>query len=426
MVELISDLNLSMNSATTLTQAFKVMFPDSEIAQRFQCGRTKATAIVKDLAAKHQTLLLERMKKYPFSLATDGSNDSNSKLYPIVVRTVDPDTLLVNAEVVSLPVLEESATGENIFNLLDKLLTDSGISWENCVSFGCDNASVMTGVHKGVFAFIKKKNPNCVLAGCTLHLVHLAAEKAAHLLPYQPADLLLDIFHYMKKSSVRQRNLNKWQEYFSQEQRKVLKHVSTRWLSISTCIDRLVEDWRPLRAFFEEEKQKTKEGSAANVKAKAIYDVLKSETAKLCALFMNYTVKLFNPFLTANQSDAPKIQQLHSSMCKLMSEILSKFVKPSACCFKGAFDVEFELTYNIKDLNEVCLGSDADKFIKEKKYTKKKKEEFQNHAIEYYKSVCKYLKDNLPHDNKFVNKISCSTPENLNQPQSIQPQIYNE
>ena len=94
------------------------------------------------------------MKSGPFSLATDGSNHSNTKLFPIVFRTVNPVTLSVVAEVVSLPILEDSATGKNIFDLLDSLLRENDISSLNCVSFGCENAAVMTGVYKGVMSFI--------------------------------------------------------------------------------------------------------------------------------------------------------------------------------------------------------------------------------------------------------------------------------
>ena len=419
MVELLTELNLSMNAATTLTASFKKMFPDSVIAQRFQCSRTKTTAIVKDLALKHKELLHQRMKSGPFSLATDGSNDSNAKLYPIVVRTLNPETLAVEAEVVSLPVLEESATGENIFNLLDQLLVECDIKWENCVSFGCDNASVMTGIHRGVMSYIRKKNPNCVLSGCTLHLVHIAAEKAAHQLPYQPGDLLTDIYYYMKKSSVRQRNLHKWQEYYNKEQRNVLKHVSTRWLSISRCIDRLVDDWRPLRSFFEEECKNTKAGTAANAKAKAIYATLSSETAKACALFLKYAVKVFDPFLTSNQSDAPKIHLLQESMSRLMMDVLSKFVKPTACCFKSAFEIEYDLPYNIKDLNEVSIGSETEKYMKNKGFSKQKKSDFMKSVIAYYKSVCSYMKGNLPHDSNFLRNISAAKPEKLIQSGSM-------
>ena len=75
--------------------------------------------------------------------------------------------------------MKAPATGENIFRLLDDEFEKNGVSWLNCISLGCDNANVMTGAKKGVFAFCKAKHPNIFLAGCTLHLVHIAAEKGA-------------------------------------------------------------------------------------------------------------------------------------------------------------------------------------------------------------------------------------------------------
>ena len=374
LVELIAQLNLSINSADAFTEAFKTMFPDSKIAQAFSCARTKTTAIIKDIAKVHKDSLLERMKTSPFSLSTDGSNDSNSKLYPIVVRTVNPQTLSVEAEVVSLPVLDESATGKNIFGLLDALLTEADIDWKNCVAFGCDNASVMTGIHKGVFAFIKEKNPTCVLSGCTLHLVHLAAEKASHLLPFQPADLLIDIFYSMKKSSVHQRNLGIWQEYHGNQQRSMLKHVSTRWLSIGRCVSRLIEDWRPLRSFFEDEVSKhTKSGSSAHTKACSILNSLNSETAKLCCLFTKYVVSTFEPFLTHHQAETPLIHVLHENIQKLMREVLTKFVKPSAFKSRLPFEVEYKQEYNIKDNADISIGLTSEQYINDKKYSVSKK-----------------------------------------------------
>ena len=54
----------------------------------------------------------------------------------------------------SLPELKIPAAGENIFSLLDSELHKYTISWDQCVEFSADNASVMTGVHKGVISYI--------------------------------------------------------------------------------------------------------------------------------------------------------------------------------------------------------------------------------------------------------------------------------
>ncbi|KAJ8893339.1 hypothetical protein PR048_005930 [Dryococelus australis] len=83
------------------------MFPDSKIASKYGCARTKTGALIRN---ENST---ETMKFQPFSLATDGSNNINdTKLYPIVVSY-----------------------------FVRKL---------NCVGFSCDNASTMTDVFKVV------------------------------------------------------------------------------------------------------------------------------------------------------------------------------------------------------------------------------------------------------------------------------------
>lgn len=106
------------------------------------------------------------------------------------------------------------------------------IPWEHNLALGCDNASTMTGHKKGVIAFARKKHPDIFLAGCTLHLVHIAAKKAAESLP--PVDeALTDIYYYFNKSDTRKQEFRGTQELYDVDQKKNLKHVCTRWLSIS-------------------------------------------------------------------------------------------------------------------------------------------------------------------------------------------------
>lgn len=114
---------------------------------------------------------------------------------------------------------------------MERELSSSQISWENNLALGCDNASVMTGCKKGVYAFAKEKHPNIYLAGCTLHLIHIAAKKAATALP-PVDDALIDIYYYFQKSETRKRDFKGTQKIYDTDQKKMLKHVCTRWLSI--------------------------------------------------------------------------------------------------------------------------------------------------------------------------------------------------
>ena len=115
LVDLVKELNLPMTSLDKMTKAFKVMFKDSSIAKQFQCGRSKGTAIIKEIAAKSTISLADRMKVNPFTLSTDGNNDAGSKkLFPIIIRSLDPESNLVTSDILTNPVCEGSATGRSI------------------------------------------------------------------------------------------------------------------------------------------------------------------------------------------------------------------------------------------------------------------------------------------------------------------------
>lgn len=69
--------------------------------------------MIKELASQTQSTIMERMRCYPFSLSTDGSNDIQAKQFPMVVRTINPTQRTVDSELLSIPICSESATGKN-------------------------------------------------------------------------------------------------------------------------------------------------------------------------------------------------------------------------------------------------------------------------------------------------------------------------
>jgi hypothetical protein len=179
-----------------------------------------------------QTSLCERMRNNPYTISTDGSNDSGSKQYPLVVRTLNPQTGLIDSELLSIPVCTEASTGENIFKLIDNDVMSRDIPWRNCLALGSDNASVMTGQHKGVYSFMKKKQPEIYLSGCVLHLVHISAKKAAGALP-SVDDVLIDVYYYFNKSEIRKLEFKGTQELFDVEQKK----------NSEACMYALAQQW---------------------------------------------------------------------------------------------------------------------------------------------------------------------------------------
>ena len=107
----------------------------------------------------------------------------------------------------------------------------------------------MMVVHKGVVTHVIKKCPNVAAIGCPCHLIHLVAQWAASQLPVYIEDLLVDIYYYLEKSTKHHQELKKCQLLCDAATQKILKHVSTRSLSLGTCLDRLLEQWIALENF---------------------------------------------------------------------------------------------------------------------------------------------------------------------------------
>ena len=62
MVEMLTQLNLPLTAVDHFTQAVKLMFLDSVVANKNSCGQSQATASVKELAHTQKDELCNRMK----------------------------------------------------------------------------------------------------------------------------------------------------------------------------------------------------------------------------------------------------------------------------------------------------------------------------------------------------------------------------
>lgn len=143
------------------------MFPDSKIAQKYSCARTKTKHILKSLANEDARNLAQSMKQSVFSVATDGSTDMDAvKLYPVLVKTFDNNVGQVKVNPLSVMECSERSTAFKVFNILNEELASWGIPWSKCVSFATDNASVMVGKHNGVATHIRAQNSNVYIMGC--------------------------------------------------------------------------------------------------------------------------------------------------------------------------------------------------------------------------------------------------------------------
>lgn len=83
--------NNSFRSVDCTHKLLPKLFPDSKIAAKISCGRTKTEAIMKGVLAEYSLQVhLKQLEDIDYlSVGTDGSNHGSTKLFPVVVRYFD-------------------------------------------------------------------------------------------------------------------------------------------------------------------------------------------------------------------------------------------------------------------------------------------------------------------------------------------------
>ncbi|KAL8616083.1 hypothetical protein ACOMHN_064633 [Nucella lapillus] len=336
------------------------------------------------------------MKSGPFVIGTDGSQEGGEKNYPIVVRFCDSNGY-IQSKLLANPTSTDSSTGENIFHLLDDTLTSLGIDWTKCLSLVCDNAATMTGLNKGVISYVRKKTPKVHLAGCVCHLLNLAAKKATKAFQgeFDFDDILRQISWYMSQSTNREQRLKKLQKQCGTPELNVIDHCPTRWLSMGLALRRLLQQWKPLQMFFEEECKKDIKGKSEEEKKRSsirtrVHDFLKRSTAKLYALFLSFAMESFDILNQELQTDAAKIHVVKRSLEQFYRKLLISFVKPSALSSGTLLAVDFTAKYNMKDSKDILIGTATKQHISGLR--DKVAEQFMKDVISFYQAACTYLK----------------------------------
>ncbi|KAK7476106.1 hypothetical protein BaRGS_00032660 [Batillaria attramentaria] len=425
LVELLVEFNLPLSAADRFTETCKKMFPDSKVATKFACGRSKATAMVRKLADSCRSELIERMKKGPFTISTDGSNDANDKMFPIVVRTLDLDAGIVQSEMLSLPFLSDRATGENIFQLIRRELEGAGIPWTNCIALGCDNANVMVGKDKGVYGFLKRMHPEMYLSGCVCHLIHISAQKASAQLAVKIDELLVDVFYYIDNCSTRLRNLKAIQVYHEVQAQKILKHVSTRWLSLRTCLPRLLENWDALREFFKQEKAaRTDRSSHQNDRLERLSALFRSPTSKLYCLFLMDVLDVFDQANVTLQCETPMVHMVRRTLFKLLRSLFERFLKPVALANKSGEllkEVQFKVDYHQKNNEDLAIGEEAHAFIANGNNLRAERVcDFYKDVKKFFTAACSYILERLPLSDIVLKHAEVVDPEVVQKAMQLQ------
>lgn len=325
--------NIAFNATEHLDSLLKSIFPDSQICQNIKLKRTKATAVVTNVISPFtKNSLVDTLKNTKFSVMIDESTDiSCSSTMCIIVRFYCPSQNEIVSRFWDLVQLhdktnseDKGATAQNLFDTCIKTFTQHTIPLRNIIGFGSDSCNTMFGAHNSVSQKIKLNFPGVYLMKCICHSLHLACSEACKNLPTRCEDLVRQIYNFFSHSSKRQSQLYQFQSFLDLQDHKILHPSATRWLSLTSVVNRIIEQWDALRLFFNDKWLSEKLAST-----RIICEQLNDPFTKAFYLFMEWVLPKFTLLNKYFQSEKVILDKLHERIMAAYKDLLLCFMQSS-------------------------------------------------------------------------------------------------
>ncbi|XP_060775583.1 uncharacterized protein LOC132885202 [Neoarius graeffei] len=73
---------------------------------------------------------------------------------------------------------------------------------------------------------------------------------------FDPEDLAVDVGHWFRGSTNRKGYLTEFCDLHESEYMEILSHISIRWLSLEHCLNRILQQYKPLSSYFKSANEK--------------------------------------------------------------------------------------------------------------------------------------------------------------------------
>uniref|UniRef100_H2ZWF1 HAT C-terminal dimerisation domain-containing protein n=1 Tax=Latimeria chalumnae TaxID=7897 RepID=H2ZWF1_LATCH len=327
------------------------ILPDS-----YSSSATKITCLINGAIATHfREKVVEVMKNSPYSLLIDAPNDTGlEKVNPLTVHMFD---ITISTQRIKSRLLDMCATAHiAIFDKIDQALDTYSIPWANCVGF-VDNTRVNLRKRNSstggcIMTRVKEKNAACYFMGCPCHLVHNVACKSARsftqLSGFDVEDLCVDLFYYFDKSTKRRSMLVEFSQFCDVKYRQVIKHVSTRWLSLEIAVQQNFYMYPALKSYFPSKSESL-----------PCFKCLKTQFAdpvlEVYLLFYNAVLPMFTTLNRYLQREDPCI--FANQIQDFVKRVLGKFVSiRNIREARYVENVQFEGEENQPEEEELFIG----------------------------------------------------------------------
>lgn len=358
----LAEHNISFLSIDHLEPLLKDIFPDSQICQKMKLKRTKATNIIKNVFAPiEKDILTKKLNNTKFSVMIDESTDiACTSTMCIVVRFFDTNIDKISTQFWDLlPIynndnpdqVNAGATAENIFSNVINSFKKNSVNIENIIGFGSDGCSTMMGQNNSVSSRMKEMFPGVFIMRCICHSLHLCCSVACKSLPRRLEDFARNVFNFFSHSSKRQSQFIEFQQFLNIDVHKILYPFQTRWLSLASVVDRLLEQWDALKLFFTNKWLADK-----LLSTELIYNQLIDPFTKGYFYFLQWILPKFTTLNQYFQTENVVLNTLHNKMEITYKDILLTYMPRDYVLKTPLANLDPMCQSQIKNQSEIYFG----------------------------------------------------------------------
>ena len=397
---LLAKKNLSFNLLNELVETLHCIANGSKGINGMTCSATKGTYLLTEcLAVNAHETLIEKMKNGTgFSLLCDKATDiTMKKIFCVNVRLLDemdPATYLYRL----IPV--EQGDSDGLFNSLEAALKKDGIGWEKVVGYASDGENLMQGQSNSVLTRIKSVARDIYVLKCFCHSFHHVASHACECLSQTAEQLVHDVYNYFKNSPNRQKSFEQFQHFVQCQPHKILKPCQTRWLSLSQCVTRILQQWPALLLYFTSEIM-----DAKSPPAERIHQALQSPYIKGTIEFMEFVLGDLAGLNAMFQSESFKLHCLLPEVERVLKVFCNSFLKTT---IKNVMAVDVDKEMDWHPLSEVYPGIMASETVKEMR--PHEKESFLKRCRNWYREAVRQILKRVDVSDPVLNAMKDITP----------------